>query len=88
MLPAGTFQDLAAPADATSAAPLNGCKQSAPLTPIAIRDTLHCSSDAAVSAAQFNQSVSAMPCYGSCQIDALRQGTADTLSKGWISRGF
>ena len=47
----------------------------------ALLNTLHCSSGTAGSAAQFNQSVSAMPCYVSSHINAPRQGTADTLSK-------
>ena len=42
-------------------------------------DTLHYSSDAADSAAQFNRSVSAMPCDAARRIHAPEQGMADTL---------
>ena len=43
-------------------------------------DTLHCSSDVAGSAAQFNCSVSAMPWNRSGTVRSLRgQGMADTL---------
>jgi len=48
----------------------------------ALLNTLHCSSGTAGSAAQFNQSVSAMPSYDSRKFDRPSgQGTADTLSK-------
>lgn len=59
-----------------------GCGQGSARTGwVRLPDTLHCNSGAPVSAAQFNQSVSAMPCYASGQINTPRQGTADTLSK-------
>ena len=46
-------------------------------------DTLHFNLDIAGSAAQFNQSVSAMPANPSRTFPRpLHQGTADTLSKG------
>ena len=44
-------------------------------------DTLHGSSDVAGEAAQFNQSVSAMPCHALGPINTAGQGKADTLSK-------
>ena len=43
-------------------------------------DTLHCSSDVAGSAAQFNRSVSAMPpCLSRTFQTPVHPGTADTL---------
>ncbi len=45
--------------------------------------TLHCSSSVAGSAAQFNQSVSAMPSTPARTFHALPQGTADTLLLRW-----
>jgi len=45
-------------------------------------NTLHCIAEVAVSAAQFNRSVSAMPPIAPTSRTLARQGTADTLSKG------
>ena len=81
MRTAGTFPEVAARAGDTAAARIQRREQSTAIAAVSFRDTLHCSSDAAVSAAQFNQSVSAMPCYAPGHINAPRQGTADTLSK-------
>ena len=87
--PMGTariFEGLADRADASWATPLGRRKKSAAIGPVALWDTLHCSSGVAGSAAQFNQSVSAMPCDNPRQINAPRQGTADTLLIGWLKR--
>ncbi len=85
MCTAGTHPQIAAPADATSAPPFQRSERSSTLATPRIGDTLHCSSDVPGSAAQFNQSVSAMPCNRSIRIDAQLQGTADTLFIGWAA---
>jgi hypothetical protein len=81
MRTAGTFPGVAARADGTSAAPIQRRQQATAMAAVSIGNTLHCSSDVVGSAAQFNQSVSAMPCCVPNHINAPRQGTADTLSK-------
>jgi hypothetical protein len=57
------------------------CQSSARTGRLSVHDTLHCNSGAPGSAAQFNQSVSAMPSHDPRNFARLsRQGTADTLS--------
>ena len=82
MATAGIVEELADRADASSAAPLGRREKFAAIGTVALWDTLHCSPDVAGSAAQFNQSVSAMPTNAPRPINAPQQGTADTLFKG------
>jgi hypothetical protein len=59
-----------------------GCWQGSARTGwVRLPDTLHCNSDTPGSAAQFNQSVSAMPDYAPTPTNAPWPDTADTLSK-------
>ena len=79
---AGMIQEMAAPVRAGSAVLIGRCEESADLGKAAFRNTLHCSSHVVGSAAQFNQSVSAMPEDNSSNSHALVPSTADTLLKG------
>ena len=80
----GVIHPSTAVAGARLPATFGCCQGSARTGWVRLPDTLHCNSGAPVSAAQFNQSVSAMPAYALTPIDAPRPGTADTLSKRWV----
>ena len=79
---AGTFPQSAAQTDTDSAGPPPPLVRSVAMAPASLLNTLHCSTNVAGSAAQFNQSVSAMPRYAGSATHAPTRGTADTLSKG------
>jgi hypothetical protein len=83
MPPAGTIEEITSAGGPSSAAPPGQCDSSASTSAAALRNTLHCSSDTGDSAAQFNQSVSAMPGHASGGINTLK-GTADTLLLGSV----
>lgn len=82
MATAGISEEIASTASAGSEAPAHLYERCSCNGRGASRDTLHGKSHARGSAAQFNQSVSAMPSYDSRKFDCPSgQGTADTLSK-------
>ena len=87
MLTAVPIEEMASTAGPSSAAPPGRCDNSASTGAAALRNTLHCSFDAEGSAAQFNQSVSAMPRHASRGINTPQQGTADTLLVRGALRG-
>jgi hypothetical protein len=84
MATAGISEEIASTASARSQALIHHYERCTRNGRGAPGDTLHCKSHARGSAAQFNQSVSAMPSYDSRNFDCPSgQGTADTLSKRW-----
>jgi hypothetical protein len=77
MATAGRIEEMASATAPSSAAPPGQCHGSVSSDAASLGNALHYSF-AQRSAAQFNQSVSAMPCHASHGINAP-QGTADTL---------
>ncbi len=77
-----TFPEVAARAGATAVAAIQRRQQSAGMARDRMGNTLHCNLDLAGSAAQSNRSVSARPTHAPTSRTVIRQGTADTLSKG------
>src|SRR5512133_10033 len=85
MCTAGTFPQIAARTDTRCGSSAWASAPSLTTAQPTVLNTIHCSSDVGGSAAQFNQSVSAMPAYVPGHSHPLLQGTADTLSKGWTA---
>jgi hypothetical protein len=82
MATAGISEEIATATNAGSEAPTYRYERGTRNGRAASGDTLHCKSHVRGSAAQFNQSVSAMPSHDSRNFDRPSgQGTADTLSK-------
>jgi hypothetical protein len=82
MCTAGTFPQIAAHTDTASGSRAQPRARSVAVAQAPFLNTVHCNTDLAGSAAQFNRSVSAMPGYAPGQSHGFLQGTADTLSKG------
>jgi hypothetical protein len=84
MCTAGTFPQIAPQTDIGPGSPAQPRARSVAIAPTPSLNTIHCSTELAGSAAQFNQSVSAMPGCLPGHSHHLLQGTADTLSKGSV----
>ncbi len=80
MTAAGTIEGMGSYPSSGSSAQPQGWGSAAAQGTAAVGNTLHCSPKITDSAAQFNRSISAMPCCTSHRIDACQQGMADILS--------
>ncbi len=82
MCTAGSSPQIAALAHRGSGSSAWARARSVAVAQTPLLNTIHCSCDVVGSAAQFNPSVSAMPCYVPGHSHDFLQGPADTLAKG------